>query len=674
MIESKKCMREAVMNQRKCRIFLTGLIVLILIAGCAVSESYKTGQDLSKENRWDEAIGWFDKAVKESPDNQEYKDALLKARGEAAKLHYEKAKSSLVQAPENVPALEQISKESGQAANLDPGNKDINAFHDNLRAKISALISTVKSLYSQADSDMQKEDWIAAMAKLKQVNIKFPNYEDTGAKLAKIEQEGAKLFYQQGLTLSKQEDWKMAAQAYKAALDINPNYYDVQKLYQDALSKDNAAYFIAGAEKAEKAKDWEKAIFMYDKAFEYQPDNRELSKKLDDLKAKIGKIYFDEAVKLVDQGGLYAALKKIDIVKTYIPSIQGDAAYKEFVNKFCRKMMERAEKYFEREMWGNALIWYQKVESLNPSYPDLFQKVLELKDHINKRIKKSIAVFDFGSPSNNKDAGKIAANKLITYLHKNASGDVRIIERENLQSILREMQLGQTGIVDVKAAQTVGKMRGIDTFIMGDVLQFTAKMSDNPSTSQVKVLVDEEDVRNPEFSDWLMMNPKPTAEDMKTAPPRTVKKRNYQFISYRQGVSKISALIEISYKLVDTSTGENIYANTIPGRLIKEDKYQDAVAAANIPHDPLELPSETEVLDELTNEKISEMGQSVLKQFQSLEVEYFNQAEQQRLKRRNVDLAIEKYTDAMFDEKLKGISTPISQKSQELIDKLIQNR
>ncbi|MCX5854712.1 MAG: hypothetical protein NTZ24_09150, partial [Deltaproteobacteria bacterium] len=229
-------------------------------------------------------------------------------------------------------------------------------------------------------------------------------------------------------------------------------------------------------------------------------------------------------------------------------------------------------------------------------------------------------------------------------------------------------------IVDVKAAQTVGKMRGIDTFIMGDVLQFTAKASDNASTSQVKVLVDEEDVRNPEFSDWLMMHPKPTDEDMKTAPSRTVKKRNYQFISYRQGVSKISALIEISYKLVDTSTGENIYANTIPGRLIKEDKYQDAVPAANIPHDPLELPSEAEVLDELTNEKISEMGQSVLKQFQSLEVEYFNQGEQQRLKRRNIDLAIEKYTDAMFDEKLKGISTPISQKSQELIDKLIQNR
>jgi hypothetical protein len=209
---------------------------------------------------------------------------------------------------------------------------------------------------------------------------------------------------------------------------------------------------------------------------------------------------------------------------------------------------------------------------------------------------------------------------------------------------------------------------------MGDVLQFTTKFTDHPSTSQVKVLVDEQDEPNPEFQLWRMMHPRPSEEDRKSMPPMTVKKRIYQFISYRQGTAKINALIEVSYKLVDTATGENIYANTIPGRMIKEDKYQDAVSAANIPHDPLELPTESEALDELTNEKISEVGRSVLKQFQSLEVEYFNQGEQQRLKRRNPELAVERYTDAIYDEKSKGISTPISQKSLEWIDKLIQNR
>jgi len=55
------------------------------------------------------------------------------------------------------------------------------------------------------------------------------------------------------------------------------------------------------------------------------------------------------------------------------------------------------------------------------------------------------------------------------------------------------------------------------------------------------------------------------------------------------------------------------------------------------------------------------MGRDILKSFQSLEVEYYNQGQSQQ-KRRNFDLAVEKYTDAIFDEKLKGISTPIISK------------
>jgi len=634
------------MNHRTFQMFLVVLFILIFMSGCAPTESVRTDQDLSS-----------------------------RANEEAARVHFEKAKSALANmVDQTVPALEEISKESAMALNLDPGNGNIRTFHDSLKEKINTLLSTVKSLYNQADYDMQRQDWVAAILKLRQVNKMFPNYEETGVKLAKIEQEGARLFYQQGLNAAKQENWKMATRAFKTAIEINQKYYDVEKLYQDAKSKDNFLYYTSGAEKAVQAKNWERAILMLDRALEYQPENQELLKKSTELKSKIGKVFIEETDGLADQGKLYSAIKRFDLAKSYMSSVQSDDTVREMTNKLCAKIMEKADKYIEHEMWGNALIWYQKVESLNPNQPELFQKILEVKDNINKRIRKSIAVFDFGSPSNSKDAGKIAANKLIAYLHKNASSDLRIIERENLQSILREMQLGQTGIVDVKSAQSVGKMRGIDTFIMGDVLQYSTKMMDSSGTSQVKVLVDEQEEPNPAYEFWRMSHPKPTQEDMASMPPMTRTKKSYQFVSYKQGISKISALLEISYKLVDTSTGENVYTNTIPGKLIKEDKYQDAVPAANISSDPLELPSELEVLDELTNEKISEMGQSVLKQFQSLEVEYFNQAEQQRVKRRNIDLAIEKYTDAIFDEKLKGISTPISQKSLEMIDKLIQGR
>ncbi|MBI4633173.1 MAG: hypothetical protein HY742_04720 [Deltaproteobacteria bacterium] len=662
------------MDVKRYRGRLAGFIVLMILAGCAGGESFKQGQELAKDKRWNEAILYFEKAVSENPDSEEYKNHLAMAKQEVARANYEKAKQALASQPNaNLPALEQIAKEMNLASVLDPQNKEIKASCNSLKEKISTLQARVKTLYSQAETDMQKEDWMTALVKLREVNTIYPSYEDTGSRLGRAEQEFTKMSYQQGVAFAKVEDWRLATQAFKAAMDINPQYFDVARLYQNAKARDNAEYFLGQAEKAQKAQNWERAILMLEKAGEYQPGNQAVMKNLEDLKVKVGRIYFDDALKLANQGALIQAFKKLTLAKTYIPSLQDDHLYREFIGRYCGQMMEKAEKYSEREMWGNALLWYQKVEGLNPNYLDLFQKLLEIKDHINKRIKKSIAVFDFGSPSNDKDAGKIAANKLITFLHRNASGDLRIIERENLQSILREMQLGQTGLVDMKAAQSVGKMRGIDTFIMGDVLHFSAKTTDNPSTSQVKVLVDEEDVSNPEFSSWLILNPKPMAEELQNAPPRTVKKRNYQFVSYKRGNAKISSMIEISYKLVDTMTGENIFTNTISGKMIKEDDYQDGVPLANIAHDPLQLPTEMEVLDELTNAKIGEVGQSVLKNYQSLEVEYFNQGQMQQ-KRRNNELAIEKYMDAVFDEKLKGISTPITQKSLELIEAIVQDK
>ena len=587
------------MKEHNIRIILVGVAVLVLLYGCAVSENYKMGQDLMAQNRWDEAIGYFETAVAENSDNAEYKASLLRARQQAAKLHLDKARQALGSAPErDLRVLEAIVKEGDIAYNLDPENAAVKAFHDQLQGKISVLEAEVKALYEKADADMQKEDWLAAVTNFRQVNRIYTGYEDTGSKMARAEQEGVKVLYQQGTLLGKQEDWKMAAQAFKAGIEINPKYLDIARLYDEAKSRDNIGYFLSEALKAERAQSWERAILLLEKAAEYEPDNRELLTRLDNLRFKAAQEFFDDAVKQANQGRLYEAMRKVELVRKYNPSLQNDPVLKEFIGNFAPKLMDRAQKYAEREQWGNALVWYQKVEMLSPNHPELFQKLLETRDFINKRIKKSIAVFDFSSPSSSKDAGKIAANKLIAYLHKNASGDLRIIERENLQSILREMQLGQTGIVDIKAAQSVGKMRGIDTFIMGDVLHYSARTTNTPSISQVKVLVDEEDVRNPDFSDWLIMNPKPTADDLKSAPTRTVKKRNYQFISYKQGSAKINAMLEVSYKLVDTSTGENIFTNTVSGKLVKEDAYQDGVPVANIAHDPLELPTEDEVLDD----------------------------------------------------------------------------
>ncbi|MDD5167365.1 MAG: CsgG/HfaB family protein [Syntrophales bacterium] len=661
------------MSIRKYLMILIGLWVLLGVMACGTSEHFKNGQDLMKQNRPEDAMVYFRQALNEDRENSEYKEALQQAEQAAAILHYQKAlKAFNASSNPTIPDLERIIKETELARKLDPRNNQAAALGIKLKEKMKGLQDSLKTLYAQAEADMAKEDWLSAISKLRQVNNIYPNYEDTGNRLAKIEQDGPRLFYQQGIDLGKQEDWKMAAQAFKSAMDINPNYLDVARQYDNAKEKDKASYYDTEAARAIQGKNWQRAILLLEKATEYEPDNQERMKNLDELKKKVAKIYFENATRAAEAGLLSDAVRKLDLARTYLPSLPNDSQFKSLQKNLTSKLMDRAEKYTEKELWGNALVWLQKAETLSPNNQELFLKIVEVKDRINKRIRKSVAVFEFGSPSNNKDAGKIVADKLITYLQKNASGDLRIIEREKLESILREMQLGQTGISDVSAA-TVRKIRGIDTFIMGNVLQFSVKTTDSPSTGQAKVLVDEEDVVNQEYLFWQSQNPRPSAEDALKAPPRTVKKRNYQFVPYKYGSIKINSLIEISYKLVDTMSGENVVTSTIPGRSEKVDKYQDAVTMANIPYDPLELPTEAEVIDDLTNQKVSEMGQSVLKKFQSLEDDYLKDAKALQ-KRRNFEQAIEKFTDAFYDVKLKGITTSVSQEATELINKMTQNQ
>ena len=660
------------MKSGKTSIAFAALMILFFLAACAgMNESFKQGQDLAKDNRWEEAIIYFQKAATDEPDNQDYKNALAGAKQQAARARLAKAKQAYASAGQNLMTLERLSKDADAILSMDPTNPEIKSFHATVTDQTNNLKASLKNLYQQAENDLQKEDWLAAASKLKQVNAIFPNYEDTGNKLKRAQSEGIRMLYQQGTAFGKQDDWKAAAETFKAAMEINPAYLDISRQYQEAVKKDNSNYYTAEAAKAEAAGKWDRAVFLYERAMNYPQADPALGTKLEALKAKAAQLYFEESIALLKQDKLYGAFKKLELAGTYSTTLRDNLQFRQHASHLCAASMKRADKFAEKEMWGNALFWLQKIEAIIPNYTDLFQKMNDVKDPITKRVRKSIAVFDFGSPSGEKDAGKIAANKLIAFLHKNASVDLRIIERENLQSILREMQLSQTGLVDIKTAQSVGKMRGIDTFIMGDVLHFSAKYTDNPSINQVKVLVDEEDVRNPEFSDWLMINPKPSQEDLKNAPPRTIKKKNYQLISYKQGVAKISSMLEISYKLVDTQTGE-IIANTVSGKLIKEDKYQDGLPIADIKQDPINLPTEAEVLDQLATDKIAEMGRNVLKHFQSLEVEYYNKG-QDLLKRRNYEAAAEKFTDAIFDEKLKGMATPVSQKSLELIEKLNEN-
>ncbi|NLC70445.1 MAG: type II secretion system protein [Desulfuromonadaceae bacterium] len=66
------------------------LIFCLLMTGCAADKVFLTGDDLYRQERYDEAAAEYAKALLEKPDKQEYRLRLLDSRSKAALQHYQK--------------------------------------------------------------------------------------------------------------------------------------------------------------------------------------------------------------------------------------------------------------------------------------------------------------------------------------------------------------------------------------------------------------------------------------------------------------------------------------------------------------------------------------------------------------------------------------------------------
>jgi len=190
--------------------FILSLTLFFLFACVAGKESFNTGQQLSNAQRWEEAIPFYEKAVKENPKNTEYRLALKRSKQEAAKAPYQKARSLLAANPQpNIPILDKILKEAERAYAYDSKNENILSFRQRLIQKKNELIAQVEELYDKAGNDLEDKNWIEAIGKLKRIVDIYPGYEETGDQLSLAEREGSKQHYKEGLVFLEKKSGKL---------------------------------------------------------------------------------------------------------------------------------------------------------------------------------------------------------------------------------------------------------------------------------------------------------------------------------------------------------------------------------------------------------------------------------------------------------------------------------
>ncbi len=642
--------------------------LVIILAGCNQPgrESFELGRQLERQGRVDEAITLYEEAITKEQDNQEYRATLALARTTAASRFVEQGRKKLQNGNPGYELLRSAQLDVDKALKADPSNSDAKALATTVKAQMDGLLKRAELLYADSTKAAEIKDWPSAINKLREIRQFYPGYLDLMLKLPQTESAAMAHYLKEADRLRTEDDLDGMITNLEQALAIQPNNQQIVTLLKDAKSKNTANAWFEKAEKSAKNQKWLEASNYLRKAQSLQPD-KNLQTRMDELKKQGAQRMLQQGQVQLGKKQLYSAYLTLQSGIQFSPSMFNDSEGAELRRQLAAQMAARSQEMEAAGLLGNAWYFLDLSIKVGGTDKESSQKLQILKDKLRQRVVKKIAVMDFTPPSNSTDAGRLVTDSLLSYMTKNASSDVKILARDVLGAIIKEIEFGQAGLYDIETAKKTGKLKGTDIFIFGSVLQYNVEKSVEEGSKMVNVVVAKKQIPNPAYQSWLLTHPAPNKEEMAVAPPPLIEEDIRETVKYKVGAQKKTANVALSFRVIDVESGEVVITTTIKSRKEAADKYSEGVEFAKIPFDPMELPSDAVLLEKAVDDGIGELGHLVLSRFQNRQSAYLQSAEM-LAKKGGGDQVVERYMDAIVSEEVKNVNSQISLQSRKGIE------
>lgn len=648
-------------------------VAALVLCSCATPgrDSFEEGQGLARVNRLEDAISMYEDAIAKEPNNTVYIEALSKEKATLSERYMEKARSMLARKPLTYDDARAASQEAEKALRLTPQSSSAQNLARNVKSEMDNIVKKAETLYSQATKAMERNEWVDSVNKLREIKRIYPSYLDASAKLSQAERNAMTYYFREIGTYKSDEDWDKVIKNLTLAQEILPGRNEITEELKQAKLKHNSDYYMKKAEAYAAKKEWDMAVKFAQKAYDMRPGDA-INQKIAAIKQEAASHYLTLSRQYLLGRKLSVAYTDLMKAITYDPALRKAQSTESLISQLSRAMTEKAAAYETAVHFGNALMWYEKVININPDNQEAFSKIQNMKEKLKERVIKKIAIMDFASPQGKPDAGKIVTDSLLAYITNHASSDVKILARDVLGAIIKEIELGQAGIIDIESAKKVGRIKGTDVFITGSVLIYNVDVDKTEGQKSVNVVVGKKSHSNPEYQMWYasLQGRQPSVEQRQSAPQPYIEEEIRETVKYKVGTGKKRATVAVSFRVIDVEEGEVVITKTIKKPYEVKDDFSEGVEYANIKYDPLELPSDSEVLEKVTQIVTEELSYEVLSRFQNLQVQYFNAAELIK-KRREYERAIEKYVDVIQIEEIKNISGPLSENARKEIDSLL---
>jgi TolB-like protein len=217
---------------------------------------------------------------------------------------------------------------------------------------------------------------------------------------------------------------------------------------------------------------------------------------------------------------------------------------------------------------------------------------VDLAKKIKEANKIKVAVSDFlDNDGNITELGKAIAEDISVGIVNEGKGTFQVMERSNLNAILKEQKLASTGLIDPETVKQLGKLKMVDAVIVGNITPFgnsfrvTIKILDTETGMSIAAsagnLSGTDDIKELFNKKITIFNP-----TTQTANPETIKKstspdKTAADVIFEVGVSDMrKSECEVPYRQITTTMqyyGQVCFENQTDFDLVLTSTYHNSL-------------------------------------------------------------------------------------------------
>lgn len=290
------------------------------------------------------------------------------------------------------------------------------------------------------------------------------------------------------------------------------------------------------------------------------------------------------------------------------------------IDSFLGQLAESYDQAFESGEYGVAWGYLNVMTELGPTTPKIRQSLRKTKDEVRRRAVRGLTIFPFeDTKTSTAKVGVAVASNIKQHLFRTLPGDVRIVEREQLERILAEC----------KRSGTCDSLGAADFIIQGTILDAKVETSEKNGSETHRVVTGSETISNPEHTRWSELRDK--ERENTSEPSRTITRDVTEDVTIEVTSVRKVGIIAVAYSVIEASTGDYLFTDSIQTKQTFQDEGRQGIVLGNFKQetDFVELPPDIEILsgEGGLSDKISdEIGEKLVNFLENPEDEYAENA------------------------------------------------